>query len=185
MATLTRKYTPEEVLALPDEKQYELTDGELVEKQPMGMEAGWVQLKIGRLIGDYCEEKGLGGWVQVEAPITCFPGDPNKMRRPDVSFIRRGRLPGDRPPKGCASVAPDLAVEVVSPNDLQSEMDRKVQEYLQAGVRRVWVVNPDTRTARIHRPDGTILELREDNDLSGEDVLPDFRCPVRSLFPPK
>lgn len=184
MSTLTKKYTPDEALALPDAKSYELVDGELVEKEPMGMEAAGCAAQLSGLLTVHCNARNAG-WVFVEGPFTCYPDDPGKMRRPDVAFVRRGRFPGERPPKGCASVAPDLAVEVVSPNDLQSEVDRKVHEYLQAGVKRVWVVNPDVRTVRIHRPDGTILELREDGELTGEDVLPDFRCPVRSLFPPK
>lgn len=184
MATLTKKYTPDEVLALPDAKTFELIDGELVEKQPMGAEAAWCATRLARLLDAHCDVHKLG-WVMGEAPFTCFPDDPNMMRRPDVAFVRRGRLPGERPPKGAVCVAPDLAVEVVSPSNLQSEVDRKVHEYLQAGVRRVWIVNPDVRIVRIHRPDGTGLDLREDGELSGEDAVPDFRCPVRSLFPPR
>ena len=185
MATLSARtiHSPSDLLAMPDEKNYELTDGELVEKQPMGMEACLVQGELARLLGNHCIEHRAGRMV-VESGFTCFPEDPNKMRRPDVAVICPGRLPGDVIPKGYASVAPDLAVEVVSPGDLLYEVERKVREYLQAGVRRVWVVNPDTRTVRIHRPDGTIQELREDGELTGEEVLPKLRFPVRGIFPP-
>ena len=150
------------------------------------MKAGWVQARLGGIVGAFCEEHKLG-WVFIKGGYTCFLDDPNRMRRPDISFIHRGRLPGEKLPKGYVSLAPDLAVEIVSHHDVLYDVDRRVQEYLQAGVRRVWVVNPDTCTIRIHRPnpDGTILELREDGELTGDDVLPNFRVPLCRIFPPK
>jgi Uma2 family endonuclease len=99
-------------------------------------------------------------------------------------LIRKGRLPGERFPEGYVRIAPDLAVEVISPNDLAYEVDDKVEEYLRAGVRLVWVVNPQTRTVRIHRADGSIAQRREGEDLTGDDVLPGFVCPLAAVFPP-
>src|SRR5262249_10914622 len=96
--------------------------------------------------------------------------------------IHAGRLPGDELPDGHVTIPPDLAVEVVSPNDLFYEVDRKVQEYLQAGVRLVWVVNPDCRLGWVHRADGSVGCVREQDELTGEDVLPAFRCPLRLIF---
>jgi len=184
MATLTRKYTPDEVLALPGQKKYELVDGELVEKPFMGAKGSWVQSALDHAMRAYCMERSWGH-VLVEVPIACYPDDINKMHRPDVAFIRKGRLAEERIPEGNITIPPDLAVEVVSPTDLLYDVERKVLEYLAAGVRRVWVVNPDTRAVRIFCPDGNITEIREDKDLTDEEILPGFRCPVRSLFPPK
>jgi Uma2 family endonuclease len=107
------------------------------------------------------------------------------VRKPDVSFIRRGRLPDERLPKGHVTIPPDLAVEVLSPNDLADEVDEKVKEYLEAGVLVVWVVFPKTRTVQIHRADGPIVKLTETDELSGEEVLPGFRCRVGEIFPPQ
>jgi Uma2 family endonuclease len=112
----------------------------------------------------------------------CFPDEPDKVRRADVSFIRFGRLTREQPPEGHIRLAPDLAVEVVSPNDLAYDVDSKVEDYLQAGVRLVWVVNPVTRTVRVHRPDGPGATLRADDELTGGDVLPGFSCRIRELF---
>lgn len=99
-----------------------------------------------------------------------------------MSFIRFGRLPAEQPPEGHIRIAPDLAVEVVSPHDLAYDVDSKVEDYLQADVRLVWVVNPVTRTVRVHRPDGPGTTLRLDDELTGGDVLPGFRCPLRDIF---
>jgi Uma2 family endonuclease len=84
---------------------------------------------------------------------------------------------------GFIKVPPDLAVEVLSPNDLAYEVDRKVAEYFSAGVRLIWIVNPETRSVTIYRPDGTASKLNDRDTLEGEDVLPGFRCPVRDFFP--
>ena len=175
--------TPEELNALPDEKDFELVDGQLVERQ-MGAESSWVGGRIYRILAEYAESHGLGLVWPSDNGYQCFPDEPNKVRKPDVSFVRTGRLPDDRLPEGYLRIPPDLAVEVISPNDLAVEVDQKVVEYRRAGVALVWVVNPRSRVVRIYRADGTSAWLNEDDELSGESVLPDFRCKVAAFFPP-
>ena len=85
-------------------------------------------------------------------------------------------------PEGYATIAPDLAVEVISPNDLFEEIAEKVQEYLSAGVRLVWVVDTATQPVHVHRPDGSGTILRAQDELTGEDVLPRFRTRVGDVF---
>ena len=84
---------------------------------------------------------------------------------------------------GWLRIVPDLVVEVISPNDLAYEVDEKIEMFLKAGVPLIWVVNPDVRTIRILRADGSTAILREGDELSGESVLPGFTCPVASIFP--
>ena len=175
--------TPEQLLALPDEKDFELVDGRLVERN-MGSMSSWVGGRFYHWIANYCEEHALGLVWPADNGMQCFPGSPNKVRKPDVTFVRRGRLPDDLPPEGYLRLAPDLVVEVVSPNDLALEVDRKVMEYLAAGVRLVWIVNPDLRVVRTYAADGTCRWLREDDELTGGDVLPGFVCRVETFFPP-
>jgi Uma2 family endonuclease len=115
----------------------------------------------------------------------CFQGCDGIVRRPDVSFIRLGRLPNEHLPDGYIAIPPDLAAEVVSMNDLAYELDRKVTRYLKAGVHLVWVINPDLRMMRVHRADGSVMALYEQDVLTGEEVVPGFRCSVRDLFPPQ
>lgn len=173
--------SPEELLTLPDGDVYELIGGELVERK-MGAKSSYIAGQTYHRMEDFCRSNSLG-WVFPEGTsFQCFPDDPRKVRRADASHIRFGRLPGEQPPEGHIRIAPDLAVEVVSPNDLAYDVDGKVEDYLEAGVRLVWVVNPATRTVRVHRPDGPGATLRADDELTGDDVLPGFRRPVRDLF---
>jgi Uma2 family endonuclease len=177
------RITPEDLLAMPDAKGYELVDGQLVERK-MGFESSWVGTQILLLLGRFCEEHSIGWPLQADCGYQCFPHDPGLVRRPDVSFVRRDRFPGGVLPKGWAKIAPDLVVEVVSPNETAYEVDEKLAYYQKAGVPLVWVINPNSRTVRVHRVDGSIRSLHEDEELSGEDVIPGFRCRVREFLPP-
>lgn len=184
MSTIESKtrYTPDDLLMMPDGDHYELVDGNLVERQ-VGAVSSLVATMLARFIVNHCEAGGLGWVFGSDCGYRCFPGSPDKIRRPDVSFLLQGRLPADRLPTGFMSMAPDLAAEVVSPNDLAYEVDQKVEEFLGAGVRLLWVINPELRTVRVHRADGSVSVLREHEDLDGEDVLPGFHCRVGQLFP--
>ncbi len=156
------RITPEELLAMPDERSYELVGGQLVERK-MGLESSWVGGRLLVRLGRFCEEHGLGWVFNADNGYECFAHDPGRVRRPDVSFIRFGRLPGEVLPKGWAKIPPDLAVEAISPNDTAYELDEKLEDYRKAGVPLVWVINPNSRTVRIHRGDGSVEYLYEDD----------------------
>ncbi len=182
MSTMTETlFTPDDLLTMPGGDQFELVDGHLVERG-MGSWASAVEIKLVILIHHAITPKGLGNVFGSGASYQCFSG--NKVRKPDASFILAGRLPDGRIPVGHIKVVPDLAVEVVSPTDLQYEVDRKVAEYLEAGVQLVWVINPDTRVVLIYRLDGSISGVREGGELDGEGAVPGFRCSVSDLFVP-
>jgi Uma2 family endonuclease len=135
-----------------------------------------------RRLGDFCEPNARAWVFSSDLGYQCFRGHPKKVRKPDVSLVLRDRLPAEQLDQGFLTLPPDLAVEVVSPNDLAYEVEEKVEEYLGAGVRLVWVVYPPTRTIHIHRHDRSIAMVRSDDELSGEDLLPDFHCRVDDLF---
>lgn len=177
-----RLYTPEDLLILPEaRKGYELVAGRLVEKN-VGAFACWVAGQILYLVRVFGQDRGIGWAIASEAGYQCFPDDPRKVRKPDVSFIRRGRLPGERIPDGHIDLAPDLAVEVVSPNDTAYEVETKVEEYLAAEVLLVWVVYPQSRTIHVYRADGPVERLREEDELTAPELLPELRCKVAELF---
>ena len=111
-----------------------------------------------------------------------LPPDPDRVRKPDVSFVRHDRLPGNLVPKGWVKIPPDLAVEVISPNDRVFDLDGKLADYRDAHVPVVWVINPDRRTVTVYRIDNSIRLLFEDDELSGEDIIPGFRCRVREIL---
>ena len=181
-AVADKIYTPEDLLALPDPVNYELVDGHLVER-PMSRLSSWVGGRLYRFIDTYLDDQKLGWVWPADQGYTCFPGPRLKVRFPDVSFVRRERLPDGLTSEGYIEVAPDLAVEVISPNDFAQEVERKVIEYLNAGVVLVWIIYPETQTAYIYRRDGSVARLGDDGELSGEDVLPGFAIPLTKLFP--
>jgi Uncharacterized protein conserved in cyanobacteria len=107
---------------------------------------------------------------------------PDTVRAPDVSFVAKARIPATGVPKTYWPFAPDLAVEIVSPWDRFADVQTKVAEYLEAGTRLVWVWNPPTRTVFVYRSLRDVQVLGEEDELSGEDVVPGFRCPVKRVF---
>jgi Uma2 family endonuclease len=176
------QYTPEDLLAMPDGKSYELVGGQLVERN-MGAESSWIGGCLLSRLNRFCEDHEVGWAFPADNGYECFAHAPGLVRKPDVSFIRCSRLPGRKLPKGWVKVSPDLAVEVVSPNDTVYELEDKLEDYQKAGVPLVWVIYPNSRTVRVHRADGSITYLHEDDVLSGEDIIPGFRCPVREILP--
>lgn len=184
-ATATEaRSTPEDLLAMPDGKSYELVGGRLVERN-MGAESSRVGGRLYSRLERHCDDHNLGIVWPADNGYQCFPHDPDLVRKPDVSFVRRGRLPGDVAPKGWVKVPPDLAVEVVSPRDRVYQLDEKLADYRRVRVPLVWVINPELRTVTVYRIDGSIRLLFEDDELSGEDVIPGFRSPIREIFPPR
>jgi Uma2 family endonuclease len=182
IAAEARRYTPEDLLSMPDEKAYELVDGRLVERN-MGAESSAVGGNVYFQLREYCRDHDLGITWPADNGYQCFAHAPGRVRRPDVSFIRRGRLPGDVPPQGWVKIPPDLAVEVVSPGDSAEKLEEKLEDYQKAGVPLVWVIYPEARKARVLRRVGPLAELDENGVLSGEDVLPGFRCALREILP--
>lgn len=173
--------TPEDVLALPDAVAYELDDGRLVERD-MSIDSSSVGANLHILVGYYAKSQSLGKTFASDLGLRIFRDRPNKFRRPDVCFYRFSRLRADMKPLGFMEIPPDLVAEVVSPGDSYYEVDRKVVEYLQAGVQLVWVLNPSIRTVHIYRSDGSFQLLQDHDFLDGEEPLPGFRCQVSELF---
>ena len=108
--------------------------------------------------------------------------NPDRVRAPDLCFIRSERIPPEGEPRGFWEIAPDLVVEVISPNDTPAEIQLKVREWIEAGVRLVWIVYPDTWTISVVRSLLDRVELTADDILDGGDVLPGFSCRVAELF---
>ncbi len=180
MATAEAMLTPADLLAMPDGVGYELVDGQMVERN-MSVLSSLVEGNVHFKLRQHCETLG---WVWPGTNgIQCFPGEPGKVRKPDVSFVSRARCPEIDAHQGFLKIAPDLAVEVISPHDLASEVNEKIEEYLQAGVLLVWVVDPETRTVMVHRADGSTAKLRPGDDIVGDHVVAGFRCKVAEFFP--
>jgi Uma2 family endonuclease len=181
---LEQTYTPEDLLTMPDRKKYELVDGHLVERH-MSVLSSWVGGQLHFELSRFLREHQIGWAWPSDQGYVCFPNSPRKLRIPDVSYVSKHRLPDGLTSDGYIYIPPDLAVELVSPNDSAYEVMRKVVEYLDAGVALVWVIDPAARTVQIFRRDASPDFLRENGELLGEDVLPGFRCRLATIFPEK
>jgi Uma2 family endonuclease len=161
----------------------ELVDGQIIEMTPAGGTHGWLMLELGTRLRAHVEARG--GGVVVAGDVGFVLGlsqDPERVRAPDVAFIATSRLPGGQLPQTFLPGAPDLAVEILSPNDDPVEVQQKVRDYLEAGSRLVWVVAPRPRAVTVYRPDGSARLVRAPAGLEGEDVLPGFSLPLAELF---
>lgn len=180
-AAVGTHYTPNDLLELPDAVIWELVDGELVQRI-MSELSSFIGGRLVARLTVFCEEHDLGWVFPADAGYQCFPDNPGKVRKPDVSFISKDRLPNGPSERGFSRIAPDLAVEVISPNELALDVDKKIHEYLEAGVQLVWKVNPDAKLIAVHRASGSDSRLGIDDELSGENVIPGFRINVGELF---
>lgn len=179
VATTRTRVTDENLLRLPkDGRKYELVDGE-VRVSPAGFRHGQVIVRLIVRLGTFVAEQGLGEVLDSSTGYR-LPG--GNVRSPDVSFVSAARLPASGPPVGFAEFAPDLTVEVLSPEDSPREVLDKVGEYLAAGVRLVWVVDPDGRRAAAYRSLTDVGEVAPEGALDGEDILPGSSCPLHEIL---
>jgi Uma2 family endonuclease len=184
-ATLTRK-TP--VWAVSDydpydRDTYEVVDGVNVEMPPMSADSQFVASRLAVRLSVFGMKENLG--ESCSETLFKLPLPVDRQRRPDVAFVPYSRWPKDRMPPSTNAwdVLPDLCAEVVSPNDLADEIEDKVHEYLQAGVREVWVVYPRHHLIFVRTLNTPIREYKRGDSVEGGEVLPGFRLPLAELFP--
>lgn len=182
MGPITEPLTLEAYAALHEADDRYLTElvcGIVVREPRPGWLHGRTQIRLGHLLQSWADAHG-------DAEVTAESGyvlaeDPATVRGPDVAVIL-GPAPKRSRAGGWTQGAPDVAIEVVSPHDTSSAMQRKTLDYLEAGARLVWIVDPEARTVTAYRPDGTARLLREEDTLEGGDVLPAFSVGVGELF---
>jgi Uma2 family endonuclease len=185
MPTTTRYVTDEELLRLPrDGQKYERVDGEM-RMSPAGFRHGAVILRLAIRLGAFVADRRLGHLADSSTGFR-WPGRnpdrPDNVRVPDLSFVAAGRFPDEREPIGFPALAPDLAVEVLSPGDRRDDVLEKVGEYLEVGTRLVWVIDPEGRAAVVYRSLMDVRVLGESDALDGEDVVPGFSCLLRDVL---
>ncbi len=157
----------------------ELIDGTLVEKA-LGAAESYVSWLLGHLLAKYLEQNNLGICLNPDGLLRISPG---LVRMPDLSFISWARLPRRKlPKKKIPDLIPDLAIEVISKSNTPAEIQRKLGEYFNAGVRLAWVIDPRKRTARVHTSARRSILIREHQSLDGGDVLPGFTVVLADLF---
>jgi Uma2 family endonuclease len=185
--TVERIYSADDLWELShdpayDEQRLELSKGVLIQMSPAGGEHGELAAELLVRIRPFVKEHRLGRTTAAETGyiLHTSPDGKDTVRAPDVGFISAARWSGKLPRK-YVPIAPDLAVEVVSPTDKPDEIADKVRDYLQYGVRLMWFFYPQTRTVRVYPP-AEGIELGEDDVLDGGDVLPGFRLRIGDVF---
>lgn len=182
MATTERLVTADELLKMADDGfRYELVRGELRKMPPSGHPHAGIAGDLAIHFGSHVKANKLGKVYVAEGGFV-LETDPDHVRAPDVGFVRQARVDAAAGTQGFFPGPPDIAFEVVSPNDLYTEVDEKVADYLAAGTLAVVVVNPRRRTVRVHRPLSDTVELTEADTLEVSDVVPGWRMPVREMF---
>ncbi len=182
MVTTTRLVTAEELLNMPDDGfRYELVRGELRKRLPAGQAHGRYAMNIGLSLGGYVKVNHLGKSYIADTGFI-LETDPDHVRAPDFAFISNDRLREIGESDGFARGAPDVAVEVISPNDRYTDVDEKVADWLNAGCRAVIVVNLRRRTVNLHLSPTDVSILTESDTLEIEDIVQGWRMPVGEIF---
>jgi Uma2 family endonuclease len=182
VTTAARLMTADELLRLPDDGQrHELIAGELRTMAPTGDEHGGIVVAVIESLGTHVRANRLGR-VRAGEPGFLLAQDPDTVRAPDVAFIRRERVRATGKVTGYRPGAPDLAIEIISPSDLYTEVDEKVAMWFAHGAKMVIVINPRRRTASVYRSPTQVTILTEAESLEGADVVPGWTMPVAALF---
>ncbi len=172
--------TAEQLFQASDLGRCELLRGELNMMSPAGSEHGMIAAELAAILRDFVKPRGLGVVLGAETGFR-ISDNPDTVRAPDVAFIRADRISG-RLPKGFFPGAPDLAIEVLSPNDRADAVLAKVQDWLVAGSTAVWVVDPKTQTVTVYGADRRAAMLTSTESIPGGDLLPGFSVPVAGVF---
>lgn len=184
MTTETRQTTAEDLLRMPDDgSRYELVKGELRKMPPAGGEHGAIAMDIGTSLNNHVKANGLGRVFTAETGFR-ISSNPDTVRAPDAAFVRRERVEEAGLVTGYWPGAPDLAVEVVSPNDTYAQVTEKALAWLEAGALMVLVLDPGEarRTVTVYRSPRDIRVLSEKDTIDGADVVPGWKLPIAELF---
>lgn len=173
--------TADELLHATGLPRCELVRGELRTMTPAGEQRGDLVNELAFVVTGYVKAHRLGKVYAAETGFV-LARHPDTVRAPDIAFVASPRVP-KRGSHGFFEGAPDLAVEMLSPDDRAGEVNEKVQDYLAAGTRSVWVFDPRSRTVTVYRGGGKAAVLREADTLRDE-VVPGFELLVRNVFEP-
>ncbi|MCS7064935.1 MAG: Uma2 family endonuclease [Fimbriimonadales bacterium] len=171
------RLTEEEFIRLPsDGRKYELVDGEAKEV-PAGHRHDVIGARVIVRLAPYA--RGRGYLAGSQAGFRMITGN---IRSPDVAFTLKERLPEGRPSEGFEDFAPDLAIEIISPNEDKVDLLRKIGEYFASGAKQVWLLFPEMQMVKVYTDPFEMRTLSSEDELEGGDLLPGFRCKVRELF---
>ncbi len=164
----------------PPNKSTELVRGQLIVREPPSTEHGRTQGNLAYFITDFVRRNRLGVVFGQDTGFR-IESDPDTVRAPDTAYLAQERV-AQIPNRGYASLAPDLVAEIISPDDRPGEVLAKIGQWLNAGTKLVWVIEPRLTETRVYRGDGSLTIVPADGSLDGEDVLPGFSCRLVDIF---
>ncbi len=176
-------WTITDLWALADSNMsYELVRGELLAMSPASPVQGRYASRLNVALGGYVEEHELGEAYVSEPGFKLELGPEQTVRSPDLAFVSEERIPSPDEESGFWALAPDLAVEIISPSETAQMVQDKVQDYLLAGVRLIWLVYPKSKTVVEYKSATEIRHLGINDNFEGHDVIPGFRYSLKRLF---
>jgi len=164
-------------IVLDPERSYEIVNGIPEEKEMPGARHSGVCGRLFAELAFYLKTNPIGS-LYPEATFQIS----DKERIPDLAFVSADRIPSEGEPETKWPMPPDLAIEVVSPNDFYEKVHAKALEYLNAGVRQVWIISPENQIITVYRSAINITAFPPEGDLVCEDLFPGFRCPLSEIF---
>ncbi len=181
MPETTHLVTADELERYPqDDYRYELVEGRVLRMSPVGYDHGRVVMQFGSLLHRHLQGRTVGVVVTEVGFKLAF--GPDTVRAPDIAFIGKDRVPSPNT-RGFLTGPPDVAIEVLSPDDRPPEVRAKVDQYLARGVALVVVIDPDEKTVTTCRSAALPVTLRADEDLLDlSEVIAGFRCRLREIF---
>ena len=159
----------------------ELVEGELIHMSPASGSHGAIAAEIAWHVTQFVRENKLGQCFVAETGFL-LATNPDTVRAPDFAFVSKDRLPPGRIPDGFFPGAPDLAVEVLSDSETYGSIEGKLDDYFAGGAKLVWIVAPDTQEVRVYTDRQSAVALTIDDHLTGQSILPGFRCAVADIF---
>ena len=181
MATTTHLVTADELMRLSDDgHRYELVKGELLTMSPTSGKHGVVAMRLSRILANYIEDSDLGLTFAAETGFR-LEHDPDTVLAPDFAFVSRDRI-STLPDDGYVRLAPDLIVEVISASQSDKEIRLKAGLWISLGVKQVWLVQPKKRTVELFVKTDEHVLLRENDELTGGELIPGFRIRVSEIF---
>lgn len=179
--TSERIITAEELARTPALGRCELVEGRIVRMSPTGHRHGGVEARIGKILANFVDPRKIGRVLVGEVGVYTRR-NPDTVRGADVLYISKERFQRASKDKAFLDAAPELVVEVLSPDDRPAELARKLSEYFAVGVLLVWVADPESRSVRAYRSPSDVRELGEEETLTGDEALPGFEAPVAQFF---
>lgn len=181
MSTVPQPVSAEQLAALPPGKRYELVKGELKMMSPAGGQHGLIAMQIGSMLNHHVRKHKLGRVFAAETGFR-LATEPDTVRAPDVAFVGSGKMSTVENLVGYLPFAPDLAVEVVSPNDSFSAVESKAEMWLQSGCKMCLVVDPENQSVRVYRNTSVIEVLHSGDTLDANDVVEGWQVAVAEFF---